>query len=65
MSKEVKLRKTTARTDISWAYKSKVKESMKRHIFTVDWEGFEKKFEAEMAFIENDSNPTHSSYNIA
>ena len=45
----------------SRTYKRKVKETMKRHIYTVDWESFERKFEVEMSSIEKDSYPTHSS----
>ena len=45
----------------SRAYKQKVKEAMKRYTYTVDWEKYEKKFEAEMSALESDASPTHSS----
>jgi hypothetical protein len=45
----------------SRTYKREVKEAMKKHTYTVDWERFERKFEAEMSSIESESNPTHSS----
>ncbi len=46
---------------LSRPYKRDVKEAMKKHTYTVDWEKFERKFEEEMSSLESESNPTHSS----
>ncbi len=45
----------------SRTYKREVKEAMKRHTYTVDWEKFKRKFEEEMSSLESESNPMHSS----
>jgi len=45
-------------------YKQKVKEAMKRHSYKVDWDGFARKFEAEMSALEEDSKPPLPSGNI-
>jgi hypothetical protein len=36
-------------------YKREVKEAIKRHTYTIDWERFGRKFEAEMSSIESES----------
>jgi hypothetical protein len=45
----------------SRAYKRKVKEAMKGNIYSIDWERFETKFEAEMSSMESYSRATHNS----
>ena len=45
----------------SRTYKRKVKEAMRRYSYTIAWEKYEEKFEAEMSSLESESNPTHSS----
>ena len=45
----------------SKAYKQLTKDAMKRHSFTVDLDGFARKFEAEMSSLEQDSKSTISS----
>jgi hypothetical protein len=45
----------------SRTYKREVKEAMKKHAYTVDWEKFERKFEAEMSSLETESNLKYTS----